>query len=133
MNRNGIIQELTFTYSRSSGAGGQHVNKVSSRVSVLFDIRNSTSLSEREKHSIAQKLASRITKNHILLLHCEESRSQHRNKELVIRRLITLLENALLRPKVRKRTKPTRRSIANRLQNKKHKALKKENRKKPDS
>ena len=81
MNKENILKELHFKASRSSGAGGQHVNKVSSRVELYFDLEKSTILSENEKQLLKQKLASKLTKENHLILSCEATRSQHRNKE----------------------------------------------------
>lgn len=126
-----ILSELQFKAIRSSGPGGQHANKVSSKVEVAFDIGNSKGLSPQEKYRLSLKLSSKLSKNGILLLQCDESRSQHTNKSIVIKRLLSLLEKALVVPKKRKKSKPSRSSIEKRLQSKKRAALKKVNRSKP--
>ena len=131
MNREGIIQELKFKAVRSSGAGGQNVNKVSSKVELTFDLQNSNALSEREKSRLLKKLSSKLSKENILLMQCEETRSQHKNKELVIQKLLDALEANLVVPKRRRKTKPTRSAIEKRLKSKKRAALKKVNRGKP--
>ena len=107
MEKSLLIQELQFKAVRSGGAGGQHVNKVSSKIELVFDLPASNALSEVEKEMIITKLASRLTKENMLLLQCDESRSQHKNKELVIKRFLELLENALKIPKKRRQTRPS--------------------------
>lgn len=131
MNREGIIQELKFKAVRSSGAGGQHVNKVSSKVELTFDLENSMALTDLEKNRLLKKLSSKLSKENILLLQCEETRSQHKNKELVIKKFLETLEANLVVPKRRRKTKPTRSAIEKRLKSKKRAALKKLNRGKP--
>ena len=126
-----ILTELQFKAIRSGGPGGQHANKVSSKVEVSLDIPNSNGLSQREKYRLGLKLSSKLSKNGVLLLQCDESRSQHTNKSIVIKRLLKLLEKTLLQPKKRKLSKPSRSSIEKRLQSKKRAALKKVNRGKP--
>jgi len=116
---------------RSSGPGGQHANKVSSKVEVTFDLVNSGGLTEKEKSRLHLKLKSKLSKNGLLLLQCDESRSQHKNKAVVTERLFKLLETALILPKKRKPSKPSRSSIEKRLKSKKKSALKKANRGKP--
>ncbi|RAJ14000.1 alternative ribosome rescue aminoacyl-tRNA hydrolase ArfB [Arenibacter echinorum] len=131
MNREGIIQELKFKAVRSSGAGGQHVNKVSSKVELTFDLENSMALTEHEKNRLLKKLSSKLSKENILLMQCEETRSQHKNKELVIKKFLETLEANLVVPKRRRKTKPSRSAIEKRLKGKKKAALKKVNRSKP--
>ncbi len=131
MNASLIISELKFKAIRSSGAGGQHVNKVSSKVELSFNILTSKGLTDEEKLRLEQKLSSRLTKDGVLYLQCGDSRSQHRNKELVIKRLIDVLKAALYVPKKRIATKPSRGSVKKRLDSKQKHSLKKSNRKKP--
>lgn len=131
MDSNSIIQELQFKAIRSSGPGGQHANKVSSKVELTFDIPNSKGLSAEEKNRLFFKLKSKLSKENVLTLQCDESRSQHKNKDIVIKRFFELVKKALLLPKKRKRTKPSRGAIEKRLQAKKRAALKKVNRSKP--
>ena len=132
MDKEKIIQELQFKAVRSSGAGGQHVNKVSTKIELSFEVNTSNALSEKEKERILLKLGSRLTKENVLLLQCDESRSQHKNKELAIKRFLEVIENALVIPKKRKKTKPSKASVERRLQSKKKAALKKVNRSKPN-
>ena len=132
MNLETIIQELNFKAIRSSGAGGQHVNKVSSKVELLFDLQNSVSLSDDEKELLSKNLITKLTKENMLLLQCDESRSQHKNKEIVIKRFLELIKKGLKVPKKRKATKPSKSSIQKRLDKKKKQAFKKAFRRKPD-
>ena len=132
MDKEGILKELQFKAIRSSGPGGQHANKVSSKVELSFDVVNSSVLSETEKSRISKKLASKLTNEGALLLQCDESRSQHKNKDLVVERFFALLEDALKVPKKRKASKPSKSAIEKRLKSKKANAEKKANRNKPD-
>ena len=132
MDAENIIKELTFKAIRSGGAGGQHVNKVSSKVVLFFDISKSENLRDEEKELLAKNLRSRLTKDSILILSCGESRSQHKNKEIVIDRFNTLISNGLKIIKKRRLTKPSKSSIRKRLETKKKLGLKKTYRKRPD-
>lgn len=131
MNSSEIIKELNFKAIRSSGAGGQHVNKVSSKIELTFDLENSNALSEREKELLKTKLSSKLTKENNLILFCDETRSQHRNKDLAIKRFLDVLKTNLIRPKNRRKTKPTKGSIKRKTENKKRVSVKKALRKKP--
>ena len=127
-----IISELSFKAVRSSGAGGQNVNKVSSKVVLSFDLKNSQALSEEEKFLVETKLSSRITSDAILIMNCDEDRSQFRNKEIVIKRFLDLIKNALFIPKERKPTKIPKSVIRKRIKDKKSISEVKKNRRKPD-
>ena len=131
MLQDAIIKELQFKAVRSSGPGGQHVNKTSSAVQVSLDVVNSEILSESQKKRISEKLKNRISTDGILTLSCSESRSQHRNKAIGVERLITLIIKSLRVSKARKKTKPSRSSVEKRITSKKNNALKKANRKPP--
>lgn len=131
MDRTQILTELQFKAMRSSGPGGQHANKVSSKVEVTFDVLNSLGLTDKETARLHLKLKSKLSKNGLLLLQCDESRSQHKNKAIVTERLFKWIETALIVPKKRKASKPSRSSIEKRLKSKKKAALKKANRGKP--
>jgi ribosome-associated protein len=132
MNKTIAIQELDFKAVRSGGAGGQHVNKVSTKVELSFDIENSKSLTTNEKERCYQKLGSKLTKENILILSCDDTRSQHRNKDLVIKRFLETMRTGLRVPKKRRKTKPKRSSIEKRLRSKKKNAEKKARRQRPD-
>ena len=125
---NKILSELQFKAVRSSGAGGQHVNKVSSKVLLLFDVESSLGLTTPEKERLLLKLQSRLTKEKQLQLQCDEARSQHKNKALVIKRFLQLVKKALQPTKQRKPTKPSKAVKEKRLLAKKRNAEKKANR-----
>lgn len=132
MDKEKIISEVTFKAVRSSGAGGQNVNKVSSKVVLTFDLNASQSLTEEEKELISTKLKSKLTLENILILNCDEDRSQLKNKEIVIKRFLEIMTKALIIPKARKATKIPRSVIEKRLKNKASNSEIKQNRKKPD-
>lgn len=127
-----IISELQFKAVRSSGAGGQNVNKVSSKVVLTFDLINSKALSEEEKALLKTKLSSRLTSEQILILNCDEDRSQFRNKEIVIKRFLDVITAGLHIPKIRKATKIPKSVIRKRIKDKKNISEVKKNRKKPE-
>jgi ribosome-associated protein len=127
-----LIKELNFKAVRSSGAGGQHVNKVSSKIELYFDLPNSAELTSEEKELLLKNLQPKLTKEGVLLLNCDESRSQHKNKEIVIKRFLEIIYNGLKIPKKRKATKPSKSSIQKRLDKKKKLAYKKALRNKPE-
>lgn len=120
-----LRDELVFTTSRSSGPGGQNVNKVNTKVTLKFDIPNSPVLSEDEKQTLLQKLAARVTTDGVLMLTSQDKRSQLQNKEAVIIKLKKLLEKAFERKKARKSTKPSKASVQKRIKAKKEHAEKK--------
>ena len=132
MDKDKIISELSFKAVRSSGAGGQNVNKVSSKVVLTFDLNNSQSLSDEEKERSQKKLKSKLTIDGILILNCDEDRSQLKNKEIVIKRFLELIEKSLVIPKERKATKIPKSVIKKRLKDKSTNSEIKQNRKKPD-
>ena len=115
-------EELTFTASRSSGPGGQHVNKVSSRITLWFDLANSPSLSPEDKELIAGRLSSRIDKDGILRVIVQSTRSQLSNKELAVERFVELLRAALYRLPVRRKTRVSKGAKERRLEEKKRRA-----------
>jgi ribosome-associated protein len=114
--------ELTFEVARSSGPGGQNVNKVNTRVSVLFDIEQSRALDDAQRERIRNKLGSRLTTEGVLRVTSQVERSQLANKERAIARLVELLRAALTVQRARHATRPTRASREKRLDEKKHKA-----------
>lgn len=127
-----LLNELNFKAIRSSGSGGQHVNKVSSKIELSFDLNSSMAFSDEKKERLLKKVQNRLTKEGILILQCDESRSQHKNKEIVIKRFFSLIDAALIIPKKRIRTKIPKSVIKKRLKNKRNLSEKKANRKKPD-
>lgn len=126
------LSEVTYKAVRSSGAGGQNVNKVSSKVVLTFDLFKSNALSEEEKLLAQKNLETRLTNDNILILNCDEDRSQLKNKEIVTKRFLQILKNALIIPKVRKKTRVPKSVIKKRLKNKKNLSEIKQNRRKPD-
>jgi len=131
-DKDALLNELTFKAIRSSGAGGQNVNKVSSKVELIFNLRESSVFSEAQTTLLQSKLQNRLTKEEVLMLQCDESRSQHKNKELVIKRFLELIKTSLIIPKKRIPTKIPRAVIKKRLKGKRNLSEKKVNRKKPD-
>lgn len=132
MNREQLFTELSFKAVRSSGAGGQNVNKVSSKVVLTFDILKSQGLSEEEKTLLVTNFSSRLTSENILILNCDEDRSQLKNKEIVIKRFLELIKKGLFVPKERKATKIPKAAIRKRIKDKKSLGKIKKSRRKPD-
>ncbi len=132
MNLETLHNELKFTAIRSGGPGGQHANKVSSKVQLIFDLENSKSFSEEEKQILLKNIQSNLTKENKLILTSDDSRSQHKNKEIVIDRFLKIINKGLIVPKKRKVSKPKQSSIKKRLDKKKKQAYKKALRRKPD-
>lgn len=120
--------ELQVQTSRSSGPGGQNVNKVESRVELRFHVPTSYLLTDEQKQTIQEKLAGQLTTEGYLLVTAQESRSQLRNKEIALQKLHELLRQALHRPKPRRPTRPSRGAVRKRLEEKKRHSEKKANR-----
>lgn len=116
---------LTFAFSRSSGPGGQNVNKLNTRVSVSLDIENCSYFTDDQKRKLAHKLGNRMDKQGILQVVCQEYRSQHANRHAAVERLAGLVAEALRPIKVRKTTKPPKRAVEKRLQKKKQRSQQK--------
>jgi len=132
MNSNTILSELSYKAVRSSGPGGQNVNKVSSKVVLTFDVANSFALDESEKERILKKLKSKLTSDGVLILTSDEDRSQIKNKALVTKRFLELIDKALIVPKERKATKIPKSVVEKRLKDKSVASEIKQNRKKPE-
>lgn len=126
-----LKQELTFSVSRSSGPGGQNVNKVNSKVTIKFDVVNSNNLTAEEKEVLLKKLAVKLTVDGVLILTSQESRSQLENKEEALLKFETLITKAFAKRKARKPTKPTKGSVQKRIKSKKRHSEKKQWRQKP--
>lgn len=127
-----LISELNFKAIRSSGAGGQHVNKTSSKVELTFNLKDSLVFDEDQKALLTSKLKSRLTKDQILILQCDESRSQHKNKALVTKRFLDIIKQGLIILKKRKQTKIPKSVKIKRLKAKRQIAEKKVSRKPPE-
>ncbi|MFB6317877.1 alternative ribosome rescue aminoacyl-tRNA hydrolase ArfB [Saccharicrinis sp. FJH54] len=132
MKRSVIENEINYHFTRSSGAGGQHVNKVSTRVELRCNISASQGLTDNEKQLIAQKLKNRINADGELIITSQASRSQLKNKISATERFFRLIESAIKPVKKRKATSPTKLSIARRLERKQQKSEIKQLRRKPD-
>ena len=127
-----ILQELTLKGIRSSGSGGQHVNKVSSKVELTFNLAESFVFNNYQKERLIDKLQHRLTKESVLILQCGESRSQHKNKDIIIKRFLALVKDALKVRKIRRPTKVPKSVIKKRLKSKRKRSEKKANRQKPN-
>jgi ribosome-associated protein len=120
--------EFQFQFSRSSGPGGQNVNKVNSKVDLRFNIRNSQFLEETEKSTLLEKLSTKIDTEGNLIIQCQENRSQLQNKEIAVTKFYDLLKKAFHKKKIRKATKPSKGAIEDRLKSKKVQSEKKKGR-----
>lgn len=127
-----LSSEFQFITSRSSGPGGQNVNKVNSKVELRFYIQNSTLLSDNQKEILLTKLASKISSDGILSIVSQRDRSQLTNKEDAISKFYILISRALKPVKRRKSTRPTKGSVEKRLTGKRIKSEIKQNRSKID-
>ena len=127
-----IISELNFKAVRSSGSGGQNVNKVSSKVVLNFDLNASQALSDEEKLLLQGNLSARLTSENILILNCDEDRSQLKNKDIVTKRFLEIIKKGLFVPKIRKATKVPKSVIKRRIKDKKNVSDLKQSRKKPN-
>lgn len=126
-----LLQEADFKAVLSSGPGGQHANKTSTKVVLDWSLANSEVFSEEQKERLEFKLKNRLTKENVLQLSSDHTRSQHKNKEILIKRFFKVLEDALAIQKPRKKTKPSKASKLRRLKNKRIHSEKKANRKNP--
>lgn len=126
--RSKILNEITFEYTRSGGAGGQHVNKTESAVILRFSVNDSQVLSEAQKQRIYTQLAHRLNNADELLVREERQRDRDQNKSKAIEKFLNLLEQAFYVAPERKKTKPTRASKVRRLESKKKLSFKKQSR-----
>lgn len=114
--------ELDFSFARSSGAGGQHVNTSSTKVELRWDVAATGALDDAQKQLVRERLANRLTTDGVLVLQSSEHRSQTRNREAVVARFTTLVADALRVQASRRPTKPTRAARRRRLEAKKRRA-----------
>lgn len=121
--------ELTYKTSRSSGAGGQNVNKVETSVTVLWNVQESEFFREEEKKLVQEKLKNRINAEGILQVSSSEARTQIQNRKIAIEKILDLVNKSLIIPKRRVKTKPSKAQVEKRIQTKKKISEKKENRK----
>ncbi|MGJ1196132.1 alternative ribosome rescue aminoacyl-tRNA hydrolase ArfB [Sphingobacterium spiritivorum] len=132
-NKEILLTELVFKFSRSGGAGGQHVNKVSSKVLLQWDVAGSAVFSEHQKAILFHALSNRINKDGVLQLESDNDRSQVKNKEIAIQRFLTIVDTALIPVKARKKTRIPYSKVVDRLDRKKRQSeLKKSRSKKFD-
>ncbi|MFZ4435468.1 MAG: alternative ribosome rescue aminoacyl-tRNA hydrolase ArfB [Flavobacterium psychrophilum] len=127
-----LQKEVQYKAIRSAGPGGQHVNKVSSKIVLTFDLAASQAITPEQKQQLLEKWQSRLSKEQVLQLSCDESRSQIQNKTRVWKRFLALIETALAVPKTRKETKVPKSAIRKRLQDKQSWSALKKMRRKPD-
>ncbi len=120
--------ELTVRATRAGGPGGQHVNTSSTRIEVTWNLSASTVLSDAEKGRVLQSLESRLDSDGTLRIVASDTRSQRQNRELAEQRLAALVRRALVIPRTRKKTRPTRASVERRLTEKRRAGAKKRDR-----
>jgi ribosome-associated protein len=109
------IAEIAISFVRSSGPGGQHVNKTSTQAELVFDLANSPSITEADRAWLISRLASKLDSSGILRVTSQEYRSQLRNKQDALEKLEAMLRSAILRPKPRKKSKPSRSAVEKRI------------------
>lgn len=131
MDLSQLVNEITYKAVRSSGSGGQNVNKVATKIELYFDLNNSESFNQEQKERLQQNLQNRLTKSGILILSCGKTRSQLKNKSIVTKRFFELMEECLKEEKERKPTKTPFAIKRKRLANKKKNSEKKAKRKPP--
>lgn len=125
------LSELDFTFSGSSGPGGQHVNRTATKVTLRFDVAGSPSLSEAQRARLLEKLAPRIDAAGVLQVQAQDTRSQRRNRDLAIRRFAQLVAAALRKRRPRIPTKPSSAAIQRRIDAKRRRSRKKADRRPP--
>ena len=106
MNSEVLLKEVVFKAVPSQGAGGQHVNRVSTKVLLIFDLKNSRDLTEEEKARLRDKIKNRLTKEELLIVQASDTRSQKKNRVIATEKLLELVRDGLKTKTVRKKTKP---------------------------
>lgn len=129
MNTERLINEVKYSTARSSGSGGQHVNKTETKVELFFDVEGSAVLTDRQKERLKNVLANRISKEGVFHISSQEKRSQVWNKQIVTKRFINIIQHALTPQKKRIPTKPSKSMVEKRLKAKRQTAEVKEMRK----
>lgn len=124
-----LLTEADFQFSRSSGPGGQKVNKTETRVELHWDLLSSPLFNGEQKKLLSEKLKNRLNKQGFIIFYSDKYRTREQNKDHCFRNLVTAIEKSLTKPKPRKKTKPTRSSVEKRLQEKKKQGDKKRMRK----
>ncbi len=124
-------EELRFTASRSGGPGGQNVNKVNTRMTLLFDLEKTASLDESQKERIRRRLANRISKDGILQVSSQQYRTQGANRQAAIDKFARLVAASLRRPRARRKTRTPRSVVEKRLEKKSIRGEVKRSRQKP--
>lgn len=132
MNTQLLLHEVTYKATRSSGPGGQHVNKTSTRVELYWNLEESQAVSDAEKALLRTALESRINREGQIVLSASRTRSQLKNKREVTDKFIKLLERKVQPPRVRKKTRTPASVKRKRLKNKRFTSEKKANRRRPD-
>lgn len=125
-----LLPFIQYKTSRSGGSGGQHVNKVETKIILLFDVDSTIIFSAKEKEQIKYRLQNRLQANGLIQVTSQETRSQWENKQIALQKLAALLTAALQVPKPRKATKPSKSAVQARLDTKRKQALRKINRRK---
>jgi ribosome-associated protein len=123
--------EVEVEFVRGSGPGGQHVNKAATAVQLRFDVANSPSLPDDVRQRLVELAGNQVTKEGVLIIDARRYRSQRRNRQDAVNRLVKLIRRAARKPKARRKTKPTRASIERRLRNKRRRSEIKRLRKPP--
>ena len=132
MNPELLIKECSLKAIKSSGSGGQHVNKVATKIELQFKIEDSLELNQEEKDLLLESIKTRLTNKGVLILQCGETRSQLQNKERIINRFTEIITQGLEIPEKRKKTKIPKAVKRKRLDSKKRTSEKKVKRKKPE-